>query len=62
MKTGIQPTRYHIEILVQSEWTRTKHSFDDHEEAQAFFTKMLIEDPTWWLRLVSETVLETVTP
>lgn len=62
MRSGTQPTRYRIEMMVQNDWKRTVHTFGKRQEAKDAFDKMLADHPTWWLRLVSETVLETVTP
>jgi len=62
MRSGTQATKYHVEMFVQNNWSRTKHSFDNRQEARDFFSMYLDEHPTWWVRLVSETVLETVTP
>lgn len=62
MRSGTQPTRYHIEMQVQSDWCRTVHSFDNRQEARAEFAAIQKRVPTGWYRLVSETVLETVTP
>lgn len=61
-QSGTQPTEYHIEMFVQSGWVRTKHSFKSREEAKARFFDKTSDDPRGWYRLVSATVLETVTP
>lgn len=62
MRSGTQPTSYRIEMIIQGAWRPTIHTFSQRKAAQAAFKTMLAEHPTWWLRLVSVTVLETVTP